>query len=84
MERRLIKDFQIGIVEGLVTEALTSDKGPKDVFSKIANVIGRRTSQVGSKKKDWNAIVRQRTLKNDPIGRAEDLQDRRSRQSIRR
>lgn len=84
MERRLIKDFQIGIVEGLVTEAIKSDKGPKDVFSKIANVIGRRTSATGSKKKDWNAIVRKSTVRADPIGRAEDLTERRSRQSIRR
>jgi len=84
MERRLIKDFQIGLVEGLITEALTNEKESKDVFSKIANVIGRRTSGTASKKKDWNAIVRKNTIRTDPIGRAEDLRDRRSRQSMRR
>lgn len=84
MERRLLKDFQIGLVEGLIQDAMTSnDKGPKDVFSKIAKAIGRRTSQ-GSKKKDWNAMVRQKSVVRDPIGSTAEGAERRHRQSVRR
>lgn len=85
MERRLLKDFQIGLVEGLIQDAMsTSEKGPKDVFSKIAKAIGRRTSQGGSKKKDWNAVVRQKSLARDPIGSTAEGTERRHRQSVRR
>ncbi|VVC45806.1 Transient receptor potential channel,Transient receptor potential channel, canonical,Ion transport [Cinara cedri] len=84
MERRLLKDFQIGLVEGLIQDAISSnEKGPKDVFSKIAKAIGRRTSQ-GSKKKDWNAMVRQKSLVRDPIGSTAEGAERRHRQSVRR
>jgi transient receptor potential cation channel subfamily C member 4 len=44
MERRILKDFQIGIVEGLINETLQSAKEPKDVFSTLAKVIGKRSS----------------------------------------
>lgn len=44
MERRILKDFQIGIVEGILNASLQNAKEPKDVFSTIAKVIGRRTS----------------------------------------
>lgn len=84
MERRLLKDFQIGLVEGLMQDAIASaEKGPKDVFSKIAKAIGRRTSQ-GSKKKDWNAVARQRSVARDPIGSTAEGAERRHRQSVRR
>lgn len=86
MERRLLKDFQIGLVEGLVQDAISSsDKSgsAKDVFSKIAKAIGRRTSQ-GSKKKDWNAVARQRSVVRDPIGSTAEGAERRHRQSVRR
>lgn len=84
MERRLLKDFQIGLVEGLIQDAIASnDKAPKDVFSKIAKAIGRRTSQ-GSKKKDWNAMVRQKSVARDPIGSTAEGAERRHRQSVRR
>lgn len=42
MERRILKDFQIGFVEGIVNEMMAPDKQPKDVFSTIAKVIGAR------------------------------------------
>lgn len=85
MERRLLKDFQIGLVEGLIQDAMTSsEKGPKDVFSKIAKAIGRRTSQGGSKKKDWNAMARQKSVARDPIGSTAEGAERRHRQSVRR
>jgi len=86
-----MKDFQIGFVEGVVNEALTaSDKGPKDVFSKIAKAIGKRGGTVkstsGSKKdKDWNSKVRQSVMRRNPIGSSAEVQDRfNSRQSLRR
>ncbi|XP_049791463.1 transient receptor potential protein [Schistocerca nitens] len=83
MERRLLKDFQIGFVEGIVSDAIRKGPGgPKDVFSKIAKAIGKRTS---SKKKDWNAMVRKNTVARDPIGSTTEAQTRRSsRQSLRR
>uniref|UniRef100_A0A8D8UUQ2 Transient receptor potential protein n=1 Tax=Cacopsylla melanoneura TaxID=428564 RepID=A0A8D8UUQ2_9HEMI len=85
MERRLLKDFQIGMVEGIVNDALTSDKGgTKDVFSKIAKAIGRKATGTGSKKKDWNAIARQKSERRDPIGSSSEAHIRRSRQSLRR
>ncbi|CAH1393552.1 unnamed protein product [Nezara viridula] len=83
MERRLLKDFQIGFVEGIINEALQTDKEPKDVFSKIARAIGRRSSSQKSKK-DWNALVRKGTLKRDPIGSASEAIARKSRQSARK
>ncbi|XP_069696083.1 transient receptor potential protein-like [Periplaneta americana] len=83
MERRLQKGFQIAFVEGLVTEALTGNKEPKDVFSKIARAIGRRGSSQ-KKKKDWNAMVRRNTTVRDPIGSSSEAMIRRSRQSLRR
>lgn len=83
MERRLLKDFQIGMVEGIVKDAISSEKEPKDVFSKIARAIGRRTSRE-SQKKDWNAMVRRSTIARDPIGSTSEAAVRRSRQSLRR
>lgn len=81
MERRLQKDFQIGIVEGIVNSVIQSEKEPKDVFSQLARAIGKRSS--GSKKKDWNAVVRQSTIARDPIGSRTDAQIRQTRRSLR-
>lgn len=84
MERRILKDFHIGIVEGIVSETVSSLKEPKDVFSQIAKVIGRRTSS-RHKKKDWNALVRQNTTVKDPIGTAQEAETARfKRQSLRK
>lgn len=82
MERRLQKDFQIGIVEGIVNAVIQSEKEPKDVFSQIAKAIGRKTS--GSKKKDWNAMVRQNTVAKDPIGSTTEASMKQTRRSLRR
>ncbi|XP_011865921.1 PREDICTED: transient receptor potential protein isoform X2 [Vollenhovia emeryi] len=82
MERRLQKDFQIGIVEGIVQAVIQSEKEPKDVFSQIAKAIGRKGS--GSVKKDWNAVVRQSTIAKDPIGSTNEAVQRQSRRSLRR
>ncbi|XP_050457755.1 transient receptor potential protein [Cataglyphis hispanica] len=82
MERRLQKDFQIGMVEGIVQAVIQSEKEPKDVFSQIAKAIGRKGS--GSTKKDWNAVVRQNTIANDPIGSTTEAVQRQTRRSLRR
>ncbi|XP_066598089.1 transient receptor potential protein [Prorops nasuta] len=83
MERRLQKDFQIGIVEGIVSAVIQSDNQPKDVFSQIARAIGRRSSG-GSKKKDWNAMVRKNTIARDPIGSTSEATMKQTRRSLRR
>ena len=83
MERRLQKDFQIGLVEGIVSSVIQSEKEPKDVFSQIAKAIGRKSSG-GSKKKDWNAVVRQNTVARDPIGSSGEATDKQHRRSLRR
>lgn len=36
------------------------------------------------KKEDWNAIVRQNTIKGDPIGSTSEVVERRKRQSLKR
>ncbi|XP_076686559.1 transient receptor potential isoform X2 [Andrena cerasifolii] len=82
MERRLQKDFQIGIVEGIVNAVIQNEKEPKDVFSQIAKAIGRKSS--GSKKKDWNAMVRKNTIAKDPIGSTTEASMKQTRRSIRR
>ena len=84
MERRLQKDFQIGMVEGIVAAAIQSEKEPKDVFSQIARAIGKRGSGSGSKKKDWNAVVRKNTIARDPIGSRGEAYIRQTRRSLRR
>lgn len=82
MERRLQKDFQIGIVEGIVQAVIQSEKEPMDVFSQIAKAIGRKGSGAG--KKDWNAMVRQNTITKDPIGSTNEAVGRQTRRSLRR
>lgn len=83
MERRLLKDFHIGIVEGLVQE-MNQAAEPKNIFGQLAKVIGRRTTS-HSKKKDWNALVRQNSVKSDPIGSAQGIENTiAKRQSLRK
>ncbi|RLU15644.1 hypothetical protein DMN91_011398 [Ooceraea biroi] len=82
MERRLQKDFQIGIVEGIVQAIIQSEKEPKDVFSQIAKAIGHKGSITG--KKDWNAMVRQSSVAVDPIGSTNEAVQRQNRRSLRR
>ncbi|KAL0829971.1 hypothetical protein ABMA28_003435 [Loxostege sticticalis] len=82
MERRILKDFQIGIVEGIIKDVISKESKPKDVFSQIAKAIVRRGS-TDSKKRDWNAAVRKDTIKRDLIGKSSEAETRRSRQSLR-
>ncbi|KAF7993327.1 hypothetical protein HCN44_006387 [Aphidius gifuensis] len=81
MERRLQKDFQIGIVEGIVASVIQDQKEPKDVFSQLAKAIGKRGSE---SKKDWNAVVRQKSIVSDPIGSKSEALTRQTRRSLRR
>nr|QDQ16917.1 transient receptor potential [Danaus plexippus] len=82
MERRILKDFQIGIVEGIIKDVISKESKPKDVFSQIAKAIVRRGSEM-EKKRDWNAQVRRSTIRRDPIGSTAEAQTKRSRQSLR-
>lgn len=44
MERRILKDFQIGIVETIVSEAVQGSKDARDVFSSIAKAMKKTSS----------------------------------------
>lgn len=45
MERRILKDFQIGFVADILSEQMKTTEGQsKDVFSTLANIIGKRAS----------------------------------------
>lgn len=48
MERRIMKDFQIGFVENLKQEMDDSENG-RDIFASLAKVIGRKKTQKGYK-----------------------------------
>lgn len=44
MERRILKDFQIGIVESIVSEAVKNSSESGDVFSTIAKAFNKRST----------------------------------------
>ncbi|TDG52296.1 hypothetical protein AWZ03_001126 [Drosophila navojoa] len=81
MERRIMKDFQIGFVENLKQEMDDSENG-RDIFASLAKVIGRKKTQKGDK--DWNAIARKNTFTADPIGSKRSSMQRHSQRSLRR
>ncbi|XP_037708978.1 transient receptor potential protein [Drosophila subpulchrella] len=81
MERRILKDFQIGFVENLKQEMSESENGA-DIFSSLAKVIGRKKTQKGDK--DWNAIARKNTFASDPIGSKRSSMQRHSQRSLRK
>lgn len=83
MERRLLTNFHIGIVDGIMNEVINTPKEHNDVFSQIAKAI-RRHSTTKKKKRDWNTLVRSNTVKSDPIGTSGEAQMKQSRrQSLR-
>ncbi|XP_053658439.1 transient receptor potential protein [Anopheles marshallii] len=85
MERRILKDFQIGFVEGILQDTFsTPSEKPADVFSTIAKAIGNKSSTKKKKPEDWNALVRRSTVARDPIGNSTEAIMRRSRQSLRK
>lgn len=80
MERRIIKDFQIGMVEGVINEIITGEQKVTNLFSKIAKAIGKQES----KKKDWNEFVRNSTKNSNPIGSTDEAIRKVRQQSVRR
>lgn len=86
-ERRLKKGFQIGMVEDLISSVIAgSEKGPIDVFGKLAKVISNRSSSKTKKRSDWNAAVASKASirRATPIGSKEASTRRWSQQSLRR
>ena len=85
-ERRLKKGFQIGMVEDLISSVIAnSEKGPVDVFGKIARVIASRSSSKVKKRNDWNAVAASKaSIKRNPIGSKDASTRRWSQQSLRR
>uniref|UniRef100_A0A1A9VFI0 Transient receptor ion channel domain-containing protein n=1 Tax=Glossina austeni TaxID=7395 RepID=A0A1A9VFI0_GLOAU len=79
MERRILKDFQIGFVETLKQEMDESAEGGRDIFTSLAKVIGKKKGE-----KDWNAIARRNTMSADPIGSKRSSMQRHSQRSLRR
>lgn len=45
MERRILKDFQIGIVETIVNDAVRGSSEVRDVFSTIAKALNKKQSK---------------------------------------
>lgn len=83
MERRLLTNFHIGIVEGLKNEVINSVKQSTDVFSQLAKVLSKRVSSK-KKTKDWNTLVRKNTIVCDQIGSAREAKLKQiRRQSLR-
>ncbi|XP_057378042.1 transient receptor potential protein-like [Daphnia carinata] len=87
-ERRLKKGFQIGMVEDLISSVIAnaaSEKGPVDVFGKIAKVMASRSSSKMKKRNEWNAMAASRaSIKRNPIGSKAQSNQRWSQQSLRR
>lgn len=81
-----MKGFQIGMVEDLISSVIAgSEKGPIDVFGKLAKVIAKRSSSKALKRSDWNALAASKaSLKRTPIGCKEASTRRWSQQSLRR
>jgi transient receptor potential cation channel subfamily C protein 4 len=73
IERRILKDFHIGIVE-----AMKSEVGKKE-YSVFGHVVktARRVSTFKRKKKDWNALVKKSAQLTDPIGKMKNLSEKR-------
>lgn len=80
MERRILKDFQIGLVEGVISDIIGGEQKVTNIFGKIAKAIGK----TDSKKKDWNDIVRKNTLNRDPIGCTDEAVRKVRQQSVKR
>lgn len=44
LERRILKDFQIGIVETIVSEAVKNSTDSSDIFSSIAKAFNKHST----------------------------------------
>ncbi|KAF5272566.1 hypothetical protein FQR65_LT04905 [Abscondita terminalis] len=69
MERRILKDFYIGALEGM---ANTTDKtgSYKNLFNHIIKAITKQSQK--SRRKQWNKSVRRATLTFNPIGSSKE------------
>jgi transient receptor potential cation channel subfamily C protein 4 len=76
IERRILKDFHIGIVEAIKSEV---GKGGNKEYSVFGHVVktARRVSTLKKKKKDWNALVKKSAQVTDPIGKMKNLTEKR-------
>ncbi|CAL4075123.1 unnamed protein product, partial [Meganyctiphanes norvegica] len=77
MERRLMKGFNIGMVEGVLQDIVAGDKKPKNIFGKLAKAMKKKKSV------DWNSRVSKASLKRDQIGSSRTSLNR-SQTSLRR
>jgi len=77
MERRLMKGFNIGMVEGVLQDIVSGDKKSKNIFGKLAKAMKKKKSV------DWNSRVSKASLKRDQIGSSRTSLQR-SQTSLRR
>ncbi|KAF5277599.1 hypothetical protein FQA39_LY06092 [Lamprigera yunnana] len=67
MERRILKDFYIGALEGMLHScAKNKDITYKNLFNQIFKVITRQSQK--ERRKQWNKAARRSTSKSNPIG----------------
>ncbi|KAK4887152.1 hypothetical protein RN001_003423 [Aquatica leii] len=81
MERRILKDFYIGALEGM---ANTADKNGsyKNLFNHIIKAITRQSQK--NKRKQWNRVARRATITFNPIGSSQEADSiKRRRESLR-
>ncbi|KAM7361813.1 transient receptor potential protein-like isoform 1-T4 [Cochliomyia hominivorax] len=83
LERRILKDFQIGFVETLHTELVNNFTEGENLFDSLANAIRKKRAQKNNEK-DWNAIARKNTISSNPIGSKRSSLQRHSQRSLRR
>ncbi|KAH0809948.1 hypothetical protein GEV33_012846 [Tenebrio molitor] len=76
IERRILKDFHIGIVEAVKSEVAKCGKKEYSVFGHVVKTA-RRVSTFKRKKKDWNALVKKSAQLTDPIGKIKNLSEKR-------
>lgn len=76
------------MVEDLISSVIanaSADKGPVDVFGKIAKVMASRSSSKMKKRNEWNAMAASRSsVRRNPIGSRAQSNQRWSQQSLRR
>lgn len=67
VERRILRDFHIGVVEAIQNEVNKIEEKENVSFSPNKNKKKRR-STFKREKMDWNALVRKNTRSSNPIG----------------
>jgi len=74
MERRLMKDFQIGCVENLLEEVVQKGSN-KDIFSKLAKAMGKKPGSSTNVQGSQDAFGRRKKA-DDQIGSSAALTER--------